>query len=346
LSDPTGALFIKPCTQTEITFYEAANACYPDLAAFMPTYLGTLSITPPEVVPKEVISVPQKNGTAAMLPPTVLGPLKGRKLNTDMHIVLSNAAASFTKANVLDLKLGARLWDDDSPPEKRARLDSVSNLTTSGSLGFRVAGMRTYQGTAEYPVSEGVQEAAKAGFGELEKENGMFSYNKLYGRQFKSMDVLKGFREFVLIPEAGIDIEQSLGLVEAFLEGTTRLKASLEKTELRMYSASILYIYEGDGNVFAEKYKASKERSSNLQDSETDNNNNDHDHDHDEKEEEEQESDDEDPNVLLSINIIDFAHARFVPGEGPDKNILQGVRSIIELLETLREELNKKAELA
>jgi 1D-myo-inositol-tetrakisphosphate 5-kinase/inositol-polyphosphate multikinase len=301
----------------------------------MPTYLGTLSMTPPEAVPKAILlAEPGPDGATVPLPPTILGPLKGRKLNTDMHIVLQNVVRSFTKANVLDLKLGARLWDDDAPVEKRARLDTVSKATTSGSLGFRIAGMRTWQGDAGQ-LSEGAQEATKKSFGDLHKETGMFSYNKLYGRQFKNMDVVKGFRDFVLVPNAGIDVEHALGLTEAFLEGSRKLEEVLKETELRMYSASILFTYEGNGKVFDAKHKAAKEAELNSPKT-------------DPEEDEGEDADDEeeeDPNLLLTIKIIDFAHAWFRPGEGPDLNILQGIRSIIEILEAVREELsqNEKA---
>merc|ERR1711939_862225 len=172
LSDASGDLVIKPCTQAEVSFYELANAEHEDLAFYMPRFMGTLQLgnqTPATVAPPvsaegasaptavvadaQVIgstathapssSVP---GTAATLPISDLGPLKGKKLDTDLHIVLENVSAGFTQPNILDLKLGARLWDDNSKVEKRERLDKVAAETTSGSLGFRIAGMRVWQG--------------------------------------------------------------------------------------------------------------------------------------------------------------------------------------------------------
>ena len=44
LSDADGELFIKPCVQQEIDFYEKANAEHPDFAALMPIYIGTISL--------------------------------------------------------------------------------------------------------------------------------------------------------------------------------------------------------------------------------------------------------------------------------------------------------------
>ena len=51
--------------------------------------------------------------------------LHGKKLATDLHIVLENITNGFKKPNVLDLKLGAQLWDDAAKPAKRARLDEI-----------------------------------------------------------------------------------------------------------------------------------------------------------------------------------------------------------------------------
>lgn len=73
-------------------------------------------------------------------------PSGGAKLTSNVSIVLSNATAGFVRPNIIDLKLGARLWDDDAPTAKRAKLDEVSQNSTSSSLGFRVAGMKVWVG--------------------------------------------------------------------------------------------------------------------------------------------------------------------------------------------------------
>jgi 1D-myo-inositol-tetrakisphosphate 5-kinase/inositol-polyphosphate multikinase len=38
---------------------------------------------------------------------------------------------------------------------------------------------------------------------------------------------------------------------------------------------------------------------------------------------------------VLSLKLIDFAHAKWVPGEGPDENTLKGVRSLRRIFEGL-----------
>ena len=54
--------------------------------------------------------------------------------------------------------------------------------------------------------------------------------------------------------------------------------------------------------------------------------------------EEEDEDEDETVPKLAAVKLIDFAHASFVPGEGPDENALRGVRSTSTILKRL---LNK-----
>jgi 1D-myo-inositol-tetrakisphosphate 5-kinase/inositol-polyphosphate multikinase len=321
LSDSSGVLFIKPCTTTEIAFYESAIAEHPDFAYFMPRYMGKLQLnnfpTPtaesaPSVVPM----------AAAMLNDVRL---KGKALNTDLHIVLENLTLGFDRPNVLDLKLGARLWDDDAPPAKRTKLDDVAGKTTSGTLGFRIAGMRVWQG-----ANPGGKRAME--YTEIEKDSNMRVYNKLYGRQFNAESVVQGFREFLLPDSAGVTLDHVLPIAESFIKEIEEIQALLEKKESRIYSASILLVYEGDPEAFQRKLdkmqKAAEEAPENDNgDDGGDDNDNDNDNDNDDDDD-----NDEQDDKLYSIKLIDFAHAHWVPGNGPDENMLHGVRSILSLL--------------
>ena len=95
------------------------------------------------------------------------------KKSLEQSIVLSNLTYKFIKPCVLDVKLGAQLWDDAASQEKRDRLDKVSNKTTSKSLGLRIAGMKVWKGTS-YQV-----------------------YDKMYGRTFDENSVAEGFTEYL-----------------------------------------------------------------------------------------------------------------------------------------------------
>ena len=49
------------------------------------------------------------------------------------------------------------------------------------------------------------------------------------------------------------------------------------------------------------------------------------------------ESDEPDPKVH-DVRLIDFAHAQWTPGQGPDENVLIGVRSVLKILNELAEQ--------
>jgi 1D-myo-inositol-tetrakisphosphate 5-kinase/inositol-polyphosphate multikinase len=44
----------------------------------------------------------------------------------------------------MDVKIGRRLYDDDATPEKTERMMRKSANSTSGTLGFRISGMRVF----------------------------------------------------------------------------------------------------------------------------------------------------------------------------------------------------------
>ena len=60
-----------------------------------------------------------------------------------------------------------------------------------------------------------------------------------------------------------------------------------------------------------------------------------------EEDDEEEESEAPKPK-LAAAKLIDFAHANWVPGQGPDKNSLQGVVSAADILKRIAEELASK----
>jgi len=189
LSTEDNELIIKPCTDSEIAFYSKAARRMSQLKTVMPLFYGTLAIAN-----RETAKALQENDTLGLAqlaqqqnsPTTAASPIqastttpRGKRLETEQAIVLENLAASFERPNIMDIKLGIRLWADDAPPEKRRKLDAVSAETTSGSLGLRVAGMKVWQPhlartTEEYKV-----------------------YDKNYGRQFDERTIRQPFKEFL-----------------------------------------------------------------------------------------------------------------------------------------------------
>ena len=378
LSDADGELFIKPCVQQEIDFYETANRDHPDFAALMPVYIGTISLNDAtdvdslnEQLPgvadhlsqglKEEAVLRAKEAAAEAAAETAADqadpsadiawkPNKNRKIPTNRSVVLQNSTHGFKKPNVLDAKLGSRLWADDAPEAKRKRFDDITKSTTNGTHGFRIAGMRIYKGSDRPDDLDA---------------DGFMTYNKDYGRFTVNQDnLVQEIRKFIFNPRAGIDEDLGRAVAQAFLEELKHVDHVLSNAETRMYSASLLFAFEGDG----EALRAAIEENNAIVD--------------DAKQETEvvisgidlpkekaveidvqaiegaiegdvkvielmgdvaadgEEDDGEELSNLpriFSLKLIDFAHAEWVPGQGPDENSLLGVRSLIKIFEELAE---------
>src|SRR5436190_18977132 len=255
--DSSGSLIAKPCTAKEIAFYES-SVHHPAFMHYMPTFMGTLSSassqalgldTPeskgtitahPSLTPSAADSsitpnLTQQTGVIPVSDPIPLHdspwvPSGGRKLETGFSIVLENVTAGFKRPNVLDVKLGARLWADDSPVDKRARLDEVSMQTTSSSLGFRIAGMKVWVGgeretKADYQDIDGNNSKAAV----IEKD-GYRVYDKWYGRSFNHENVKQGFETFLAAAKSG-ESDHSKLVAARFAAELRGIQSALEAEE-------------------------------------------------------------------------------------------------------------------
>ena len=410
-SNISGSLIIKPCTQAEIDFYQSASS-HEHFRAQIPDFVGTLTLqskTSSEDLPAAASLEVQSNGVARSPPtrslldtfsqlwsrgltslrapdehssvPTTTSvsskraswkPSGGKKLDTGLAIVLENITAGFTHPNIMDVKLGARLWADDAPASKRRKLDEVSKETTSGSLGFRIAGMKMYippderQQADEKPQLNGNTKAEP----DIETKDDYRMYNKNYGRHFSSDNVKDGFIEYL----GGAHSSDKSGdrhvlhpkrptaplVLHRLIREVESVEYVLEHEESRMYSASILLVYEADESalrtaldheqtVLEEEPEEDTDQQSFQVDTATltalvgggnsgptettPNHHNDENDSGDEEEDDDDDDDDPPPRPKVQdVRLIDFAHAAFTPGQGPDENALQGVRSVLRIL--------------
>jgi 1D-myo-inositol-tetrakisphosphate 5-kinase/inositol-polyphosphate multikinase len=303
LSDESGEMIVKPCVQAEIDFYQTTAAEHPDFAELMPTFMGTLSLGAPEQVSQEQVA--QLGGDAAAVQAQKDKRLHGAKIATESAIVLENLTSGFKQPNVLDLKLGARLYADGTSEEKAARLDKVASETTSGSLNFRIAGMKVWNGKQ----SE--------------------TYDKFYGRKFSAENVNEGFETFfasLFAPDA--KKEESIALLETILAEITKARHILERTESRMYSASVLIVYEGDAETLSTLMKGEDKKPRMEEKAPTT-------LEVQKSEEEEEEEEEDGPPPAFNVKMIDFAHAQWTPGKGPDENVIKGLKNIENQMDAL-----------
>ncbi|KAI1611044.1 inositol-polyphosphate multikinase [Exophiala viscosa] len=338
-SNVSGTLIFKPCTQAEIDFYESAKD-HPLFQAQMPTYIGALSLHDDQetVAPLLTSAIGTAAFNGATIPSPTLGkraswkPSGGKKLSTGLAIVLENVAAGFKHPNILDVKLGARLWADDAPAAKRRKLEEVAGRTTSGSLGFRIAGMKIRHHHEDEDEPAHIQEDPA----HVDLKNGYKSYTKLYGQSFNHHNVLGAFTTYL----GGVHQDPATGkrifrrkrarmIVNRFTRELESIQYVLENEESRMYSASVLMVYEADEEAL--------ERGLQEEENEQDTN---HELDGEEEEEGEDDDDDDDDDDVIrqkvhEVRLIDFAHASWTPGDGPDENSLMGIRNMVRVLREL-----------
>ncbi|KAF1821391.1 SAICAR synthase-like protein [Dissoconium aciculare CBS 342.82] len=339
LSDESGAVLIKPCTPSEIAFYQASASSHTDFYELMPTMLGTLQLGAPSNLPGDVklpiiTSTSETPAPAEEAEPELTQEYKdkallhGKALKTETAIVLENLEAGFSRPNVLDLKLGAKLFDPaTTKADKAARLDKVAGETTSGSLNYRIAGMKVWNADiGEYAI-----------------------YDKFYGRQFSKEDVGRGFETFFesLLPSSlsGSEKEEGAGekkkkekisardarsLLELFLAEITNARAVLSRSESRMYGASVLIVYEGDPEALSELLGGGGRDTSSLKQKEPVSK---VEVGGEEEYEEEEEEEEEERKVAYRVKMIDFAHAEWTPGQGRDENVVTGLENVERAME-------------
>ena len=267
-----------------------------------------------------------------MAPPPAKGwtPSGGKRIDSGLLIALENVAYGFERPNILDIKLGARLWADDAPPAKRAKLDAVAKETTSGSLGFRIAGMKVWKNPAVPLEDDGLAGSS----GNVVDKDGYRCYNKNYGRAFKDSDVRQGLDAY-FYGLSSMERSKSKAIIERILIDLRDVEATIRAEESRMYSSSILMVYEGDPAALDVALEAEEKRLA----SQTDGVNLPQQHLIDgARDNEEDEDEDEDEEIgpkVYDVRLIDFAHAEWTPGHGPDENILHGIRNVIQILEDI-----------
>ena len=315
---------MKPCTQPEIDFYQTTSA-HPDFAYYIPEFFGILSVNPDVAVAASAVELASTLNLHSRVPSQVNAMVgsapqqrerhSSKKISAVSQIVMENVTAGLRKPNILDVKLGMRLWADDALPDKRQRLEEVAARTTSQPLGFRIAGMQTWMG----PNS-----AVQDGVG----LDGYKRYGKEYGRAFNVDTVWKGFEDFFFVESAGITRRLGKRVIKRFLEDLKGLQGVLEEEESRMYSSSLLFVYEGDGLGLEEDFAVLDMQpmlsSSTLEDAVAESSD----------EATDGEEDGQLPKVQ-AVKMIDFAHAAWTPGQGQDENVLHGIRSVIKILEDL-----------
>lgn len=301
LQDQTGELFIKPTVVQELEFYQQLAEQHPDLQEITPLFMGTLTQEQlganvvMEKLAKEIDET-QDIGHLEMFKENS----SNNGGNDKVILVLENLIFGYKEPCIIDIKLGSQLWDDNAPPEKRHRLDLVSQTTTSGSLGFRIAGMNVYDGVAKQRTI----------------------YDKQFGRNLNKNTIAHGLKQFFADGNDQMDSDIKKELCQGITAELKYIKKVLTAKEVEMRSVSILLIYEGDIDAFYQKLEAHNAQVEKYEQNEEYK-------DDDDNDEEEQEI-----IPLFRVKLIDFAHSKFVPNNR-DSGTLKGLSSLIDIFRKL-----------
>ncbi|KAG0668416.1 hypothetical protein C6P45_004702 [Maudiozyma exigua] len=321
LTDEQGLLIFKPLNEQELQFYKdiqqqqltdnvESEGDIP-LESWMPAYLGVLDEghNVSENLAKDVqvidsgedlINIPnfptsQDNGTS------------------NRFLVLQNLTAGFNKPNIIDIKLGKILYDENATEDKKQRMTKVSETTTSGSLGFRICGMRI--------ESNKMTSTLDPNHHEFQSQGEYVFINKMFGRTRTVEDVTEAFETY--FANSSLNEERRNHLKTIFLQRLQLFFNTILNSEVRMISSSLLFIYEGD----ASRWDEQKDEDSLIADEFID---------YEDEESQDSDSDDIVPKAPLSLMaLIDFAHSKVTKGAGYDENVIEGVESLLSIFSKL-----------
>jgi 1D-myo-inositol-tetrakisphosphate 5-kinase/inositol-polyphosphate multikinase len=106
----------------------------------------------------------------------------------------------------------------------------------------------------------------------------------------------------------------------------TKIRDVYGSIEMRMVGGSFLIVYEADWVGAAEGVERLKNEQARESDDEEE-------VDEDEDEEVDDDDDDEKDTIPFVVKLIDFAHTHITRGDGPDEGVLQGMNTVLELIE-------------
>lgn len=217
-------------------------------------------------------------------------------------------AGGFVRPTVIDLKLGTQMWDPDSSDEKRERMEKSVRETTSGRWGLRITGGKVSDLPRHLrhpcPLTFWqVWDAEAQQYQRIGKEVG-----KSLNPDGKALaETLARFFPIASSPSlssgasppssAHISRSTMSHLISSTLVPAVRsVLDTVRRFDWRVYGSSLLVVYEGDPTALAARLEKGPEEAS-------------------------------------RVKMIDFAHAW--EGEGPDKGLLKGFETVLDLLEQI-----------
>lgn len=321
LQSQDGSLFIKPTTSQEVEFYtriQNEKLCkgpvpYGDcLADWVPEYVGTLHPGASD----DLIRQGGENIDDSLI--TKAEDTLEIEGSDKQYLILKNVLEGYSQPSILDIKLGSILYDEKANPEKVKRMQTVSKTTTSGSLKFRIAGMMI-KDDFDGKLPDEIDGINMSEVSDSKTRPGYVTFNKHFGRKLKDHNVQDGLKIFFRYNKLPLFVQDKL--IENFHTRLQMLYNCLLDEEIRVISGSLFFVFENDIKRWeVEGFNdpvLSPPTSVEYDD------------------EEEDSTDEEVQNQLSCLKFIDFAHAKYTPGEGYDEELVSGVENLFNIIGNL-----------
>ncbi|ODV89280.1 hypothetical protein CANCADRAFT_137011 [Tortispora caseinolytica NRRL Y-17796] len=145
------------------------------------------------------------------------------------------------------------------------------------------------------------------------KDNQPIVYDKQYGRSLTEETFHTSLLDFL----GHLTGEHRDYVVSRLYMDLKAIESAIEESEIRMKSASILLVYEADPEAFlqAKQYAETQQEDNQSESSE--------------------DSSVSAPKLIAHARIIDFAHSSIAPDQGPDTNVLEGIRTLTAVFDRL-----------
>jgi inositol-polyphosphate multikinase len=163
---------------------------------------------------------------------------------------------------------------------------------------------------------------------------------KSYGKSIKAADLPDGIAKFFPVHSSssssqpqGLPADLLLKILRYIRDEIAEIRTAFARVEMRMVGGSLLIVYEGS----TDKARAALDHFVDTAGGHADA------MDEDEEDEDAEGEDDDEvevdesvakkPGPPFAVKLIDFAHTKLVPGEGPDEGILKGIDTTLSLLD-------------
>ncbi|KAL9940793.1 hypothetical protein V8E36_000281 [Tilletia maclaganii] len=326
-----GQVIVKRSLPEEIRFYyehfnpgvdgpqDPSTIAKKKLALLTPRCHGAVQLSEPADIKAEKGRIKMAEGIVSTGPPlpklidltpAITLQSGGASITRANALVLENILHGFIAPNVLDIKLGTQLWDENATAEKRERMIQAAQTCTSGEFGVRLTGWQTWDEARQKPFNVSklfgkniltrpeLELGARIFFCSPRHADDTDRYNRVLEKDPKDTPVIA--TSLPTLPRHLIHQLITIGLLPQLRDIHTLVKG----VEWRVRGSSVLLVYEGSAAALEQK----------LRDPMLD------------------------PTSYCKARLIDFAHASFVPGHGPDGGYILGLQTAMSLLEHVASE--------